>query len=81
VTTLQQEIERFHEFATSKAAAGEAESLQELFDLWYAKHPTSTERSASLESLDRGLNDASAGRVRPAEDVLAELRRETLNNS
>jgi hypothetical protein len=81
MTVLQQEIEQFRDFATRVAATGDVESLQEILDLWHAEHLSETERTASLESLCRGLADADAGRVRPADDVIEDLRRETLGRT
>jgi predicted transcriptional regulator len=75
-TALQQEIEQFRDFATRVAATEDVESLQEILDLWQMEHPTDAEQRASLESLRRGLTDAAAGRIRPADDVIADLRRE-----
>ena len=34
------------------------------------------EMATSLESLNRGLEDVAAGRVRPADEVLSEMRQE-----
>ncbi len=76
MSVLSNEIEQFHEFAVSRAEVGDAESLQELLDLWYAEHPLDAELADSLASLNRGLADADAGRVRPAEEVIERIRRE-----
>ncbi len=61
----RQEIDSFHQFATSQLNFDEPDepSRDEVFDLWRIANPSSTEMSESLASLRRGLADTEAGRV------------------
>ena len=72
----RQEIDSFHQFATSHLEFDEIDelSLDEVFDLWRIANPSSSEMSESLASLRRGLADIEAGRVFSARAVIEELR-------
>jgi hypothetical protein len=67
------QLAAFQQFAVQKVDAGEAESLEELFDLWRLEHPTPEEQADIHAAIRQGLADIKAGRGRPAEDVMAEL--------
>lgn len=71
------ELRSFHEFVGRKLAEGGSDSLspQDCLDLWLFENQTPEERSATLEAIRQGLDDLSAGRTRPAEDVLGNLCR------
>jgi hypothetical protein len=68
------DLAAFQQFAHQKVDSGEAESLEELFDLWRLEHPTPEEQAEIHEAIRQGLADIEAGRYRPAEEVMAELR-------
>ena len=72
-TTLDQ-LAAFQQFAHQKVDAGEANALEELFDLWRLEHPTAEEQAEIPEAIRQGLADIEAGRYRPAEVVMEELR-------
>jgi hypothetical protein len=57
-----------------KVDAGEVASLEELFDLWRFEHPTPEEQAEMDDSIRQSLADIEAGRYRPADEVMAELR-------
>lgn len=73
---LQKDVDRFHKFATERIAESDVHSLQDLLDQWSAQSISEQELNVSLESLNRGLEDAAALRVRPADEVLSEMRQE-----
>jgi hypothetical protein len=72
----RQEIDSFHQFATSQLDFDEPDelSLDEVFDLWRIANPSSTEMSECVASMRRGMADIEAGRVFSARAVIAELR-------
>jgi len=47
----------------------------------YQKMVDALERADTLESIRRGIEDESAGRTRPMEDVVADLRRKYGNRA
>ncbi|MEJ7592273.1 MAG: hypothetical protein WKF77_12045 [Planctomycetaceae bacterium] len=62
------ELSSFREYLDNRIADGEAGlSPEQALSDW-------RELQESLVSIRRGLADADAGRIRPAEDVLEELR-------
>jgi len=73
MSTTQEEIDRFHHFASEKLSNGRADlSMDELYRQWQ----TEQEKSAAIASIERGLEDADAGRLRSLEDVDADVRNE-----
>jgi hypothetical protein len=74
MSTTLDELAAFQQFAVQKVDSGEAESLEELFDLWRLEHPTAEEQAEIHEAIRQGLADIEAGRYRPAEEVMGELR-------
>ena len=72
--TAFEELAAFQQFAVQKVDAGEAQSLEELFDLWRIEHPTPEEQAEIHEAIRQGLADVEAGRYRPADEVMRELR-------
>ena len=68
------ELESFHHFAAEKLQSGGAESMEELFDLWLVEHPSAEEEADVHAAIREGLEDLKAGRYRPADEVMDELR-------
>jgi hypothetical protein len=68
------DLAAFQQFAQQKVDSGEAESLEELFGLWRLEHPTTEEQAEIHEAIRQGLADIEAGRYRPAQEVMDELR-------
>ncbi len=50
-------------------------SVDEVLALWEYENQSDDERDESLEAIRRGLADVEAGRVMPAREAIAELRR------
>jgi hypothetical protein len=71
----QQDLDSFHRFAQQKIQNGGAESIEELFDLWRIAHPSPEEQDEIHATIRQGLADIKAGRGRPADEVMSELRR------
>lgn len=71
----QQDLDSFHCFAQQQRQNGGAESIEELFDLWRIEHPSPEEQAEIHAVIRQGLADIKAGRGRPAEVVMSELRR------
>ncbi len=74
MSIVHEELAGFHRFAEDKLRRGEAQSLEELFELWRIEHPTDDEEADVHEAIREGLKDIEAGRYRPAEEVFAEIR-------
>jgi len=74
MSTAHDDLAAFQQFALQKVNAGEAESLEELFDLWLIEHPMPEEQVEVHEAIRQGLADIEAGRYRPADEVMQELR-------
>jgi hypothetical protein len=75
MSTAFDQLAAFQQFAHQKVGAGEAETLEELFDLWRLEHPTPEEQAEVHEAIRQGLADIEAGRGRPAADVSRDMRR------
>ncbi len=68
------DINSFNTFALAKLHGGGAESMNELFDLFLLENPTPEESADVHSAIVAGLADIEAGKGRPADQVLAELR-------
>ena len=68
------DIDSFNAFALSKLDSGGAESIGELFDLFLMENPTDQEAADFHSAISEGLADIEAGKGRPADQVMAELR-------
>jgi hypothetical protein len=70
------DLRAFCDFAEARlAAGGPPPSLDETLRLWEHENAPPSERQAALDAIRRGLADVEAGRVRPAREAIAELRR------
>jgi hypothetical protein len=69
------ELETFYQFAKAKLSNDGADSLEELLDLWRIEHPTPEEVADIQQAIREGIADLKAGRYRPAEDVVRDIRR------
>ena len=66
-----QDLEDFERFVLGRLRDEPSElSLEDYVCLWRAER----EREDTIAAIQEGLDDLAAGRVRPAEDVLSELR-------
>lgn len=65
-------LESFHQFLGRQLASDAADQMtpEQALILW-------REREAAVAAIREGLADVEAGRVRPADEVLAELRAES----
>ena len=70
----KQQIDSFYQFASSQIDDGGAElSMDELYGLWRAKHPTPPELAESVAALRAAYVEVEAGdRGRPARQALRE---------
>jgi predicted transcriptional regulator len=68
------QLDDFHHFAQVRLRTEPAESLEELVDLWRLEHPTGEEQADTHEAIRQGLADIEAGRYRPVEVVMQEIR-------
>jgi hypothetical protein len=70
----QQQIDSFHEFASTQIASGGQDlSVDELYLLWRAKNPPPAELAESIAALQAAYAELEAGDdVRPARSALRE---------
>ena len=66
----------FQGFLDEKLSEGGVETLDQALGLWEFENQSVEEREATRQAIREGLADVEAGRVRPAREVIAELRRE-----
>lgn len=70
-----EQVEEFRQYVLEQSQIESANlSLEELFQHWNASRLTATELEHSLESLNRGLVDAEAGRLTDADQAIADTR-------
>ena len=69
-TLIEQDLDEFNKFVQAYPNAGDDLSLEDYICLWRA----AIERDETIAAIREGLDDAQAGRVRPAVLVLSELR-------
>ena len=71
---LKNDLESFHRFVEEQLKNGRSKlSPEQVLAMW-------RERLNTIQSVRRGLDDVEAGRTRPADEVLADLR-EDLDNT
>jgi hypothetical protein len=78
MSSAEQELESFTQFAKARLRAGNPESsLDELFDLWRVENPSGTDYAEDVAALAGAVNDFRRGdRGRLAGELSRELRRE-----
>ena len=71
MSVIERELEDFQRFVLSQSQTAPGDlALEDYICLWRAQR----ERHETIVAIREGLDDLEAGRVRPAEEVLAELR-------
>jgi hypothetical protein len=79
--TLEQ-IDRFTDdfrrFAETRLKSGPAQSVQDLVDLWRIENPTPLEEADARDAIERGIEDARAGRTVSVDDAFAKARRSVM---
>ena len=75
-TERRDDLKSFHEFVGEQLANGGALlTPDEVLELWELQNPSEDQEQETVEAIRRGLVDVEAGRVMPAREALAELRR------
>jgi predicted transcriptional regulator len=75
-TGLRDDLHAFRAFIDEQLAnGGTTLTPAEALELWELQNPSEDEEQETVEAIRRGLADVEAGRVRPAREALAELRR------
>lgn len=70
------DLRAFTSFANEKLSNGEAIlTLDDALCLWDYENQTDAEREAAVQAIRQGLADVEAGRVWPAREAIADLRR------
>lgn len=65
------EYEAFDQFARNRIAVHPPNSLDELIETWNEMKET----EATIRSVNKGLEDVRAGRVKPAEQAMRDVRK------
>jgi hypothetical protein len=74
-TDRYNDLPAFKEFVDGKLSNGGANlTVDEVVALWEIENHTEEECEETLEAIRRGLSDLEAGRTRPIEDFLREMR-------
>ena len=78
MTTTEQELESFTQFARSHLGGGGSEpSLDELFDLWRTENPSDADYAENVAAIAAAIQDFHRGdRGRPAGEFSRQLRQE-----
>ncbi len=77
MSSAEQELESFSQFAKARLRAGLGSSLDELFDLWRIENPSDTDYAENVAALAGAVNDFRRGdRGRLAGELSRELRKE-----
>ncbi len=79
MTVTKNELAQFQVFAEEKLSHGSAESIEQLVDLWRLANPTVDQAAEDLASIQRGIEDANAGRTVPVEQAFDEVRKAILD--
>ena len=75
MTTLVEQVEQFRRYVVEHAQNDATEaSLEELFHRWCTSRSSANELEQSLQSLERGLADAEAGRLVDAKEAIEATR-------
>jgi predicted transcriptional regulator len=75
-TDRSNDVRAFRTFLDEKLSEGDVNlTLDDALSLWEYENQTEQERDETLEAIRRGLADVEAGRVKPAREAIAELRR------
>jgi len=70
------DLQAFRDLVDDHLANGESNlTLDEALDLWEYENSSEDERESTMEAIRQGFADVVAGRVRPAREAIAELRR------
>jgi len=72
MSSVQEDLQKFNAFVAQQLASGSKKPLDELFSLWHDEHV----REEVNAAIRRGLADVAAGRCRPADEAMDEIRRE-----
>lgn len=73
MSTVHNDLESFHQFASLQLTGkGTKRTLEDLLRDWRAQE----ERNATIESVQRGIEDSANGRVRGLTEVDADIRKE-----
>lgn len=69
----QHELDNFHRFASDTIGKEQGDvSFEELLERWHGQH----ERNETVASIERGLQDAAAGRMKSLSEVDQAIRQQ-----
>jgi predicted transcriptional regulator len=70
------DLRAFRDFVDEQLANGGSNlTLGEALELWEYENCSEAEREDTIAAIRRGLADVASGRVRPAREAIAEIRR------
>ena len=74
-TERANDLHAFKSFIDQQLASGNVPTVDEVVARWEYENETDEDRQETLEAIAQGLSDVEAGRVVPARQAVAELRR------
>jgi hypothetical protein len=74
-TDRANDLNAFKSFIDEQLSGESVPTVDEVLARWEFENESDEERQESLEAIQRGLADVEAGRVTPAREAVAELRR------
>ena len=69
------DLQAFKSFVDEQLACETVPTVDEVLARWEYENESSEQREDTLEAIRRGFADVDAGRVMPAREAVAELRR------
>jgi predicted transcriptional regulator len=75
-TERAKDLVAFKSFIDEQLASETVPTVDEVLARWAYENETDEERDETLDAIRRGLADVDAGRVMPAREAVARLRRE-----
>ena len=65
----------FRDFIDEQLSGATVPTVDDVLARWESENESEEERQAAIEAIHRGLADVEAGRVMPAREAVAHLRR------
>lgn len=82
MSVTSDDLNAFHRFAAAHIAAGNAQSLQELVDIWEIDHSAPGVRAENVAAIQAAISDMENGDIgRDAKIISGELRAELASRS
>lgn len=75
MAVTKDQLESFYHFANNELSANRSDlTLDQIYQTWRLENPTPEEQADVHIAIRQGIEDIKAGRGRPAEEVMEEMR-------